>query len=368
MADRGQAGVAFTVETESKMDDKEKVLAQREALRQRMLEKHQARQGMARKKVDRSGRKAGDQFLDTFMRECRRLEEEITGLSKETENVDTVIVRLKTELGENLRVPLADKTVLLTPFHAERLFRKVTELTNLLNKKKRELSGVKFRFRRKKGKAKAEAKPKPVEEEEKKVEVEMDTNEDSLDAVKDDNLAKYLEDTELKIENKVNCLIAKKAGEIDGSDVHFDNITGCTIVLADMVGAVRMNKITDCKVYIGACASSLLIHGVSNSTFHIALRQARIHNAKDTKFFLHVTSQPIIEHSSGCQFGPFGFSYPDLAKHWEDAGHNANSNRYAEVLDFQWLANTQSPNWSLVSDNDLEKVSIQDVLKNIQNR
>lgn len=363
MTDTNQPGVSFTVESDSKMSDKGKVLAQREALRQRMVEKHLARQGMAKKRVDRSGRKAGDQFLDVFMKDCRRLEDEITGLSKETENVDTVINRLKIELGEKLRVPLADKTVLLTPFHSERLFRKVTELTNLLNKKKRELSGVKFRFRRKKGKPKAEIKPKPLEEEEKKV--QLDLQEDILDAVKDENLAKYLQDNELKIENKENCQIVKKAGEIDGSDVHFDNIRGCTIVLADMVGAVRMNSIINCKVYIGACASSLLIHGVSNSTFHIALRQARIHNAKDTKFFLHVTSQPIIEHSSGCQFGAFGFSYPDLARQWEGVGHNANTNRYAEVLDFQWLSKDQSPNWSLISERELEKVSIEDVLDNV---
>jgi len=362
MADRGQTGVAFTVETESKKDNKGKVLAHREALRQRMVEKHLARQGMAKKKVDRSGRKAGDQFLDTFMKDVRRLEEEITGLSKETENVDSEINRLKRELGEKLRVPLADKTVLLTPFHSERLFRKVTELTNILNKKKRELSGVKFKFRRRKGKVKAEAKPKLVEEDDKKM--ELDELEESLDAVKDNDLAKYLEDNELKIENKADCVIVKKAGEIDGSDVHFDNIKGCTIVLADMVGAVRMNNITDCKVYIGACASSLLIHGVSNSTFHVALRQARIHNAKNTRFFLHVTSQPIIEHSSGCHFGPFGFSYPDLVKHWEGIRHNPNANRYEEVLDFQWLAKNQSPNWSLVSDSEHEKVSLNDVLSN----
>jgi len=362
MADGGEAGVAFTVETDSKRDDKESVLAHREALRQKMVEKHLARQGMAKKRVDRSGRKAGDQFLDTFMKDVRRLEEEITGLSKETENVDSVINRLKKELGEKLRVPLADKTVLLTPFHSERLFRKITELTNILNKKKRELSGVKFKFRRKKRKVKAEVKPKAVEEDELKM--ELDVQEESLDAVKDDDLAKYLEDNELKIENKADCLIVKKAGEIDGSDVHFDNIKGCTIVLADMVGAVRMNNISDCKVYIGACASSLLIHGVSNSTFHIALRQARIHNAKDTRFFLHVTSQPIIEHSSGCHFGPFAFSYPDLAKHWECIGHNPNTNRYQEVLDFQWLAKNQSPNWSLVSDSECEKVSLKDVLSN----
>lgn len=365
MADREQAGVSFTVETDAKMSGKGKVLAKREALRQRMVEKHLKRQGMAKKRVDRSGRKAGDLFLDGFMKDCRRLDVEITGLSKETENVDTVITRLKIELGEKLRVPLADKTPLLTPFHSERLFRKVTELTNLLNKKKRELSGVKFSFRRKKGKAKAAIIPKPLEEEEKKV--QLDLQEDNLDAVMDEDLAKYLqaEDNELKIENKENCQIVKKAGEIDGSDVHFDNIRGCTIVLADMVGAVRMNNITNCKVYIGACASSLLIHGVSNSTFHIALRQARIHNTKDTKFFLHVTSQPIIENSSGCQFGPFGFSYPDLARQWEGVGHNSNANRYAEVLDFQWLSKDQSPNWSLIPDRELEKVSIEDVLDKV---
>merc|ERR1712079_229363 len=101
-------------------------------------------------------------------------------------------------------------------------------------------------FRRKKKEPKEETKDEPLK-----------PSTPSAESQDDDALAKFLAGSEIKFENKSDTKIIKSKGEIDGSDVFFDNLKGCTVVLADTVGAVRMHNVHNCKFYIGACASSL---------------------------------------------------------------------------------------------------------------
>lgn len=63
-----------------------------------------------------------------------------------------------------------------------------------------------------------------------------------------------------------------------------------------------MNKLRNCRVYVGLIFGSVLIEKVEGFVFVLASHQIRIHNAKRCDFYLRARSRPIIEDSSGVRF------------------------------------------------------------------
>ena len=117
--------------------------------------------------------------------------------------------------------------------------------------------------------------------------------------------------------------------------------------------AIRIDGLTDCIVYTGAVAGSVLLHKCSGCTLMLASRQIRLHTSTECDFYLHVHSRPIIEHCTKLRFAPYPLTHPSLAIDLEAAGLKpvagpSVAHLWREVDDFGWHKVQASPNWSVL--------------------
>jgi len=117
--------------------------------------------------------------------------------------------------------------------------------------------------------------------------------------------------------------------------------------------AIRVDGLTNCVVYTGAVAGSVLLHKCSGCTLMLASRQIRLHTSTECDFYLHVHSRPIIEHCSKLRFAPYPLTHPLLAGDMAAAGlkqvgSEGVAHLWHEVDDFIWHKVQASPNWSVL--------------------
>ena len=88
------------------------------------------------------------------------------------------------------------------------------------------------------------------------------------------------------------------------------------------------------------------------SVFALASHQIRIHGAKRSDFYLRVRSRPIIEDCSGVRFAPYCLRYEGIEEDLRGTGLDAETGNWSNVDDFRWLRAVQSPNWSVLPENE----------------
>ncbi|KAK6118385.1 hypothetical protein DH2020_047802 [Rehmannia glutinosa] len=137
------------------------------------------------------------------------------------------------------------------------------------------------------------------------------------------------------------------------------NLRDCEVRLKGRLRALFMDKLINCKVYVGAVMGSVLIEGAEGCVFVLASHQIRIHNAKNCDFYLRVRSRPIIEDSNGVRFAPYCLSYQGIEKDLTEANLGEETGNWMNVDDFRWLRAVQSPNWSVLPEN--ERIGMVDV-------
>jgi hypothetical protein len=142
------------------------------------------------------------------------------------------------------------------------------------------------------------------------------------------------------------------------------------------MGGVRLDRIEGCRLFLGPVAGSVHLEHCVDSVVFVASRQIRIHAAQRVDFYVHVLSNPIIEHSSQVRFAPYALDYEELAEHMRQADLdlavlNARArpapadtsaeqpqpfepfvNKWDQVNDFNWLRQQQSPNWSIIDPSE----------------
>jgi hypothetical protein len=97
--------------------------------------------------------------------------------------------------------------------------------------------------------------------------------------------------------------------------------------------------------------SSVLCRALRECCVQAAARQVRIHDSHQSGFFLLTASGPVIETSSGLEFGPYTLQYPGSEPQLAaSAGLAVDNGKWKLVKDFGWLKNTPSPNFVLRSD------------------
>lgn len=112
-------------------------------------------------------------------------------------------------------------------------------------------------------------------------------------------------------------------------------------------------------MYTGPVIGSILIDDVEDCLLVVASHQIRIHRAKRSDFYLRVRSRPIIEDSNGVRFGPYCLDYGGIEQDLKTAGLDEETQSWANVDDFLWLRAVQSPNWSVLPEEErLSSVSI----------
>ncbi|KAI5669873.1 hypothetical protein M9H77_19726 [Catharanthus roseus] len=143
-------------------------------------------------------------------------------------------------------------------------------------------------------------------------------------------------------------------------EFNLSNLNGCEVRIKGCLRALFVNKLRDCKVYVGPVFGSVLIEEVEGCVFVLASHQIRIHNAKRCDFYLRVRSRPIIEDCNGVRFAPYSLRYYGIEKHLEEANLNEETGNWANVDDFKWLRAVQSPNWSVLPEH--ERYGMVDIL------
>ncbi|KAL3819620.1 hypothetical protein ACJIZ3_005525 [Penstemon smallii] len=142
--------------------------------------------------------------------------------------------------------------------------------------------------------------------------------------------------------------------EPEGQNGEFtlSGLRGCEIRLKGCLRSLFIDRLANCKVYVGAVMGSVLIEGAEGCVFILASHQIRIHNAKYCDFYLRVRSRPIIEDSCGVRFAPYCLSYEGLERDLEEANLGEETGNWMNVDDFRWLRAVQSPNWSVLPENE----------------
>ncbi|XP_059892589.1 tubulin-specific chaperone C [Gadus macrocephalus] len=163
-----------------------------------------------------------------------------------------------------------------------------------------------------------------------------------------------------KVEETVQCgfsnmddvVLTKTAGEINKNDVLLSQLTNCKVRLFGSPSTLHIKNVSGCEILCGPVSGSVFVDHCSNTTLVLPCQQLRTHNTTSTQVYLHVTSRAIIEDCHGVSFAPFTWSYPTLDEDYVVSGLDLARNNWSQVDDFNWLAATQSPNWTLIPEED----------------
>eukprot|EP01084_Bolivina_argentea_P071654 130213_1 len=336
-----------TLTKEEMSKKREQVMAQRN----RKLQERMA--AMAQRRMKRTGNSRGKQqkqALQLFLKEFSTMYDEI---EDDINNQKTFqqFKDLKMRVFK-LESHLADNAAILPSYTFEAKNRMMTNLKKKINIRQEQVAPKpKFtfskKFKKSPEKSGIKTEPKTIENTDKKPEDE-----------KIDILAKLgVTNDEITIANKSLETIYKESGSINGSDICLSNLTNCTISICDYIGALRMNNIKYCTIITGPIASSLHVEYIENSTINSIMRQCRIHYCKNTKFYIHVNSEPVIEYSDNVQFAPYNVRYKELNKHWEQSKVDKDINRWDKVKDFNWFKQQHSPHWTVIPKAERNEIA-----------
>ncbi|CAH2076050.1 unnamed protein product [Thlaspi arvense] len=155
-------------------------------------------------------------------------------------------------------------------------------------------------------------------------------------------------------ETLVKSFRGSSIGEFTLSD-----LDSCEVKLTGTVNALFLHRLKNCKVYTGPVIGSVLIDDVEDCVLVLASHQIRIHCARKSDFYLRVRSRPIIEDSNGVRFAPYCLDYEGIEQDLKTAGLEEETKSWANVDDFLWLRAVQSPNWSVLPEEErLSPVSL----------
>jgi len=150
-------------------------------------------------------------------------------------------------------------------------------------------------------------------------------------------------------------------GERGGhSDLTLSDLDGCIVNLLSPssgqmstgtgtgISAVHVRNVTNTVLFLPAdIRGSVILHGLVRCIVVVGCHQFRMHNSRDVDVYLSIPSNPIIEHSSGIRFA----AYPALLLSSGSSSHVKDS-KHTSVQDFSHIRPTQSPNWSVMHDED----------------
>jgi len=149
--------------------------------------------------------------------------------------------------------------------------------------------------------------------------------------------------------DRSDATLVREAGEAT-SDFALSNLTNCNVRLLSTSRALWIRGLKGCTVYAVPVGGSIYLTECHNCTIVIGSRQMRMHTSTDCSLFLHVASHPIIEHCSALRVAPYPELPLELHAAWAAAGLQPDKNSWNQVDDFDWLKQSQSPNWSVMAD------------------
>jgi len=147
-------------------------------------------------------------------------------------------------------------------------------------------------------------------------------------------LRKYVMDKFYSFKNKEHDdQLIKHPGEINQQVFEISDCKHCTIVILDITDQTYIDNLSNCRVFIGACSSSIFVRDCKDCVFFTCSRQLRINNVVSSSFYSFTLSEIHVELSSSLEFGPFQGGYVEQSQHFEQNGFNVDDNLWFDVYD-----------------------------------
>ena len=157
--------------------------------------------------------------------------------------------------------------------------------------------------------------------------------------------------SDLLIKNLVGQEVVRYPGSIRGRDMEIDNVEDCTIYILDHISVIYINRVRNCKIFMGPVSGSVLLWECRNSSLSIASRQFRTKDCSDLKLFVYCMSNPSIEHSNNMEFAPFNLAYPNQNQHFAQANLDLKVNKWCNVFDFN-ASGAADKNWKIMDPSE----------------
>ena len=147
--------------------------------------------------------------------------------------------------------------------------------------------------------------------------------------------------------------LVKNPGDIDGQMFDIGDCENSTLVIMDNCEQVQIDQVNNCRIFIGACASSIFIRNCENCVFYTSCRQLRLREVVNSTFYIYSMSEVHIEYSNALKFAPFNGGYPEHAKHLSAANLDPAHNLWYDIFDHNDPGKDKG-NWSLLPVSEYE--------------
>lgn len=152
--------------------------------------------------------------------------------------------------------------------------------------------------------------------------------------------------------SKVGQVLVENFRGSEVGEFTISDLDSCEVRIIGCLRALFVHRLKNCRVYVGPVMGSILIEEVEGCVFVMSSHQIRIHNAKRSDFYLRVRSRPIIEDTNSVRFAPHCLTYEGIEENLRDANLDDETGNWANVDDFKWLRAIQSPNWSILPEDE----------------
>jgi protein XRP2 len=165
----------------------------------------------------------------------------------------------------------------------------------------------------------------------------------------------YMMSTFYSFKNKENEAepLVKMPGTVDGQIFDIADCKNCSLAVLDHTEQVQIDNVDGCRIFIGACASSIFIRNCSNCVFYTCCRQLRLREVNKCTFYIFSMAEVHIEYSSELKFAPFNGGYPEHADHLATAKLDVSHNLWYDVYDHNDPSKSHV-NWALLPENEYE--------------
>lgn len=97
-----------------------------------------------------------------------------------------------------------------------------------------------------------------------------------------------------------------------GDEFQVSDVRAARVFLQGRARMVRVTDVHEAEVYIGPVAGSVMLMRCSNSKFHFAAHQCRIHTSTNCEYHIATRSNPIMEDCTGLGFAAFDYDFPGI--------------------------------------------------------
>lgn len=258
---------------------------------------------------------------------------------------------------QQLQKFLNDSMTFLVQYEVRQAQSSLLKLQSSLAEKRDEVVPKKkfvFRSRTKATEVEAEVLPPPPPQSESETAVDAANTPaaSGVSGVEADDEAVHAHHHQCGFSNMHGEVLTMTAEEILREDVLLSHLTDCKVRLFGAPSTLHIKDVRGCEILCGPVSSSVFVDRCTDSTLAVPCQQLRTHNTSATRVYLHVTSRAIIEDCRGVAFAPFTWSYPTLDEDFAVSGLDRARNNWTQVDDFNWLAATPSPNWTVIPEEE----------------